>query len=113
MKFSKLFDAFPPPKFLAVPFAGLSISDSAVRCIEFRRRHGGFHVEKFAEKPLAPGVVTGGEINNKDELIKVLSALKKELKLEYVKVSISEEKAYLFTAKIPIVKNEEIISAIE
>lgn len=111
--FNKIFDAFPPPKFLDLPFAGLSISDSAVRCIQFVKRGGAYRIEKFTERPLPPGVVTSGQINNKEELVNILQELKKDLKLENVKISISEEKAYLFTAKIPMVKDEEVVSAIE
>ncbi len=113
MKFNKIFDAFPPPKFLDIPFAGVSISDTAVRCIQFTRKNKRFHIEKFMEKPLPLGVITGGQINNQAELSNILQSLKKEMKLDHVKVSISEEKAYLFTAKIPMVKDEEIVSAIE
>lgn len=113
MKFNKLFDAFPPPKFLSIPFAGLSISDSAIRSIQFGNKKGAMTIEKFTEKLLPPGVVTAGQINNKEELINILQALKKDLRIERVKVSISEEKAYLFTAKIPIVTDTEVTSAIE
>lgn len=113
MKFNKIFEAFPPPKFLDIPFAGVSISDTAVRCIKFVRRKRGFHIEKFAERPLAPGIINSGEINNSAELVNILQGLKKDLRLEYVKVSISEEKAYLFTAKIPMVNDSEILSAVE
>ncbi len=110
---NKIFDAFPPPKFLKVHFAGLSISDTAVRVIQFSKRGGGFSIDKFREKNLPPGVVVSGEIKNKEELSNILQEIKKDLKLEYVKVSISEEKAYLFNAKLPVVTGKEIISSIE
>ncbi len=111
--FNKILEAFPPPRFLSLPFSGVAISDSAVRCIQFGRRHGSLYIEKYAEKKLPPGVVISGEINNPDELINTLSSLKKELNLNYVRVSLPEERAYLFTAKIPIVKQKEVRSAIE
>lgn len=113
MKLNKILEAFPPPKFLDIPFAGVSISDTAVRCIQFSRKKNGFHIEKFTERPLAPGIINSGEINNSAELVNILQGLKNDLRLEYVKVSISEEKAYLFTAKIPMVKDGEVLSAVE
>ncbi len=113
MKLNKIFDAFPPPKFLSTPFAGVSISDLAIHCIQFGKKNNKFYIEKFTERALPPGVITAGEVNNKDELIHILETLKKDLKIEHVRVSISEEKAYLFTAKIPEVKQKEVISAIE
>ena len=103
MNLSKLFKHFPPPKFLDIPYAGLSIHDTAVRVIEFAKRDGGLYISKYSEKSLPAGVITSGEVNNKEELTKVLVALKRELNLNYVKVSIPEEKAYLFTAKISVV----------
>ncbi len=113
MKFNKIFNAFPPPKFLDIPFAGLSISDSAVRVVQFSKKRGKLSIQKHGEKTLSPGVVTSGQINNKDELVKVIQDLKKELNLDYVRVSLPEEKAYLFTAKIPVVGKKEVRSAIE
>jgi hypothetical protein len=113
MKFNKIFDAFPTPKFLDIPYAGLSISDSAVRCMQFGKKGGGLYIEKYTEKALPVGVMTNGQINNQEEIIKVVSEIKKELNLDYVKVSLPEERAYLFTAKIPVVEKEELRSAIE
>ncbi len=113
MKFSKIFDAFPTPKFIDIPYAGLSISDSAVRAIQFGKRGGKLYIEKYTEKPIPQGIITSGQINNEDELVKILSEVKKELNLSYVKISLPEEKAYLFTAKIPLVEKNDIRSAVE
>lgn len=113
MRFNKILEYFPTPKFLDIPFSGISISDSAVRCIKFSKKDGGYRIEKYKEINISPSVITSGQINNKEKIIQVLSALKKELNLDYVKVSLPEEKGYLFTAKIPIVKPEEVVSAIE
>jgi hypothetical protein len=110
---NKIFDAFPPPKFLNIPFSSLAISDSAIRSIKFGRKNGTLFVEKYGERGIPPGVIVAGQINNKEELIHILSDMKKELDLDYVKMSLPEEKAYLFTAKIPIVKQQEVKSAIE
>lgn len=113
MKLNKIFDSFPPPRFLSIPFVGLSISDSAVRCIQLGRKHGAFYLMKHLEKPIPPGVVSAGQINNPDELVNILESVRSELKINDIKVAISEENAYLFTAKLPVIKKEEVISAIE
>lgn len=113
MVFNKIFDIFPPPKFLSPPFAGISISDTFIRCVKFGRKEGKLFIEKYAEREINPGFITSGQINNKEEVVKILMALKKDLNLDYVKISLPEEKAYLFTAKIPIVKQNEVRSAIE
>ena len=113
MKFNKIFDSFPPPKFLDIPFAGLSISDTSVRSIQFGRKSGKLFIEKYIEKPIPAGVVSSGQIINQDEVVRLLKEVKNELNLDYVKVSLPEERAYLFTAKIPIVEQKELRSAIE
>lgn len=113
MNLNKVFDAFPVPEILDVPFAGLSISDSAIRCIQFGKKDGRLYIKKYSEKNLAPNVVVSGQVNNKEELVNTLKTLRAELGLDYVKVALPEEKAYLFTAKIPIVKPNEVKSAVE
>lgn len=113
MNLKKIFKAFPAPKFLDVPFAGISISDTSIRCIQFVKRGGVLHIEKYAERLLTKGVIVSGQINNIDEITNVLNDLKNDLKLNHVKISLPEEKAYLFTAKIPVVNKDEIRSAVE
>jgi len=111
--FDKILKAFPPPKFLDIPFAGIALSDSSVRCIQFGKKDGGLFIEKYTEKPVPSGVIVSGQINNKDAIVEILRDLKKDLSLCYVKMSLPEEKGYLFTAKIPMVKPEEVRTAIE
>jgi len=113
MNLTKIFDAFPTPQFLSIPHAGLSISDTAIRAIKFGRKGSHLFVEKYTKKALAPGVITLGEVNNKEELINIIESIKKELDLDYVKISLPEEKGYLFTAKIPMVPEKEVKSTIE
>lgn len=113
MNLAKIFNLFPPPKFLNPPFAGLSISDAAIHCIQFGKKDHALHIEKYAEKKMTVGTVTGGQVNNPQEIISALEALKKELGLSSVKFSLPEERAYLFTAKIPVVAPHEVKSVIE
>ncbi len=113
MNINKIFNAFPPPEFLDMPFAGLSISDNSIHCIQFENKWGKLYIKKHAEKILPKGVITSGQVNDKETLTNILLELKKDLDLSYVKVSLPEEKAYLFTTKIPMVKPSEIKEAIE
>jgi Tfp pilus assembly PilM family ATPase len=113
MMFNRISNFFPPPKFLDVPVTGLSISDSTIRCIRFGKKNNVLYIEKYAETPLLPGTIVAGQINNPEALINTLKIIKKDLNINHVKVSLPEEKAYLFTAKIPRVTQKEIRSAIE
>ncbi len=113
MILDKIFEAFPTPKFLGISYAGLSISDYAVRVMKFNKKGGKLNIEKYAEKILPPGVISSGKVNNKEELTHIIELLKNELKLDYVKVSLPEEEGYLFTAKLPMVKQNEVKRKVE
>jgi Tfp pilus assembly PilM family ATPase len=113
MHTSTFFRLFPPPKFLMMKHAGLDISDEAVRCIEYRSTPKGLRVEKFSKIDLPAGLIEGGEIKNEDGLVKVLTELNQKNKLSYVKVSIPEEKAYLFQTDVPSRETKVIRQNIE
>ena len=49
MRFNKILKAFPPPQYLNIPFAGLSISDQAIHLIQFSKKNDKFFIEKFKE----------------------------------------------------------------
>lgn len=111
---SKIFSsAFPAPKFLDLSYSGVSISDDFIRCIKFSKKNGRLTVDGFVQKTLPEGLVVSGVINNIKEVSNILTSLKKDLKLSLIKVSLPEEKAYLFNTKIPRVEQNEIMSSIE
>jgi Tfp pilus assembly PilM family ATPase len=109
----KFFNLFPTPKFLDIPHAGLDISDDAVRCIEYSRGTHGHFIHHFASKDLAPGIIENGEIKNKEALIEALMTLSQEAKIHVVKVSLPEEKMYLFKTQVPSVSKKDIRQNVE
>jgi hypothetical protein len=113
MRPKNFFDFFPPPEFLNIPYAGIAISDTSIRCIQFYIGQQGLHLSKFTEKPLPPGAVTSGFINDSGVVSDILKSLKMDLGINHIKVSLPEEKAYLFTTSIPKVAQKDIRSAIE
>ncbi len=109
------FKLFPPPKFLNIPCAGLDISDDAVRCIEYSSSGTHLSIHRYGTRPLAPGVVLGGEIKNTEALTKAISSLSRELKVYVVNASLPEEKMYLFKTEVPAtsMRSKEIRQNIE
>ena len=107
------FKLFPPPTFLVMPHAGLDISDDAIRCIEFKRGAHGLFISKYATQILPNGLVSGGDIKDEKEFIKTLSAFVEKNGLTYVKVSLPEEKAYLFQTEVPSTNFSSIAQNIE
>lgn len=113
MMYKNLLEAFPPPEFLDIPYTGISISDDFIRCIRFSKKRNGLSLEKYIEKPIPLGLITSGIINDIAGLAGILKSLKEELDIKYARVSLPEEKAYLFTTTIPLVSKKEVKSTIE
>jgi Tfp pilus assembly PilM family ATPase len=107
------FKLFPPPKFLNIPYAGIDISDDAVRCIEYSESLHGLTLHRHGMKSLEAGIVESGRIMKEEELIKVISSLAKELKLHTIKASLPEERMYLFKTDVPIASEDQIRQNIE
>jgi len=101
MKTSAFFKLFPPPKFLEMPYAGLDINDSSVHCLMYRHTRHGLEIDRFGKKDLPKGVVEAGIIRDEKSLAAVIRTLADELKVTYVKVSLPEERMYLFKTEVP------------
>lgn len=110
MNFFKL---FPPPKYLNIPYAGLDISDDAIRCIEYAERHHGYTLKNYGTRVLKPGIIDAGHIKDEKALVSELTSLVKELKLSTVKASLPEEKMYLFKTEVPDADEDAIRQNIE
>jgi Tfp pilus assembly PilM family ATPase len=101
MHTSSFFRLFPPPSFLLMNYVGLDISDDAIRCLEYSRSRGGKTVlGRYSVTEIPEGLITGGDVKDEARLKELLVALDKKMNLTYVKVSIPEEKAYLFQTQI-------------
>lgn len=98
---SRLLALFPPPRFLAMRGVGLDISDSSVKFAGLAERPYGKVLASYAERPIPEGAVVNGEIADPDRLGRVLSLMRRDFGLEFVRVSLPEEKAYIFQTKIP------------
>ncbi len=107
------FKIFPPPKYLNIPYAGLDISDDAIRCIEYSEGHHGYTLAKYGTRPLKPGIIDAGYIKDEKALIQEISTLAKELKISTVKASLPEERMYLFKTEVPDVNEDQIRQNIE
>lgn len=101
MHSSIFFKLFPPPKFLLMPHVGIDISDDAISLIEYSRPIGERIITKYANVPLPSGIIDGGDIKDEKKLIAILGDTVKEHGIHYAKVSIPEEKAYLFETEVP------------
>jgi hypothetical protein len=110
---SSFFDFFPTPKFLEMPAPGLSISDRGAHLMDFSHDKEGLRVKRFADLTFPDRYIVDGEIKNRDALIEALSNFRKENDLKYVRVSLPEERAYLFSTTISSAQAENIRTSIE
>ncbi len=104
---------FPPPKYLLMSSMGLDISDLSIKYAELVHTTKGVKVGRFGEKRIPSGVIESGKIKDTKKLTDILRELKRELGLEFVRVSLPEEQVYLFRLVIPKIDPKDIRSAIE
>jgi type IV pilus assembly protein PilM len=102
-----------PPEFLEIPSVGIDIGDSCIRFIEAKKIGGKTTIGRFGEISIPAGVFNCGDILNQDALVSVLSSLKQKYNLNFVRVSIPEEKSYIFNTEIPNVNDKEMRSVVE
>lgn len=113
MERSKFYKFFPPPQFLQMPAVGFDISDTTMRFVELALGRKGFVIGRFGERMIPRGVIESGEVKKPADLRAVLIDIKKIYNLEFVSVSLPEEKAYLFDLHLPAMKYDEVRGAIE
>jgi type IV pilus assembly protein PilM len=103
---------FPVPRYIGMSAAGIDISDFSVKVLEFshlRKRR----LKKVTTKGIPSGIIQGGEILKPEGLIKILKELKEELNLHFIRASLPEEHAYLFSEFVPKVSATQIRNLLE
>ena len=85
---------------MAMRFAGLEISDDAVRCLQYEPTIHGEVIGKYDEVKMPEGVMEGGDMKNEEVLKTLLKTFVQKNSLGYVNVSVPEEKAYLFQTDV-------------
>ncbi len=113
MERSRFYKFFPPPQFIQMPAVGFDISDASIRFIELIETRKGFVIGRFGEHTIPAGIIESGEVKKPTALRAIFQEIKKQYNLEYVSVSLPEERAYLFELKLPAMKHNEIHGAIE
>lgn len=110
---NKLLSIFPVPEYLSMPSVGLDISDHSMKFVELAGTPGNMRVVRFGTKAIPEGVIVGGTIARREALVDTLAALRDEYKLRFVRASLPEEPAYIFTTQVPNVKHEEVRSLLQ
>lgn len=108
------YNHFPTPEYLTLSTSGIAITDEYVHFIQFR--HGlvgsGLRLAHYEKVPLPLGTVEAGFINDAAKLTAVLADLAHRYSLSYVRATLPEERAYLFTTTIDKVPAEGLRDAV-
>lgn len=99
---TKFRDLFPTPKFLFISSVGVALSDLSVQAIEFKHRgvKRSLAIANSVSVPLPTGTVVAGYVHDIPALTKALSELHTKYGYHYVRATLPEEKAYVFTIEL-------------
>src|SRR3989344_8114421 len=104
---------FPAPKYLMAPHFGLDISDQSLKFAELVPAKNGISVGKYGERNIPAGIIESGKIKDAKKLAEVLSALRKEEGIKFVRVTLPEEQVYLFKIRLDKSGLENVREGIE
>jgi len=113
MKNNFLKKVFYLPNYLSLPVAGIEICNRSIKYVEFLDYKGETSIKKFGEVPLLPNTVKDGDILNRNALVEALKEVKKNISTDFVKLSIPEEKNYIFDVQLPKEAKSNIREALE
>ena len=113
MHSSLFFKLFPPPRFLLMKHGGLDISDDAIHFLEYDSTVHGATIGKYACVELPAGCVEDGDIKDGKKLGDALEKLDRAQGITFAKVSLPEEKVYLFQTDVQSTDVKGIVQNIE
>jgi type IV pilus assembly protein PilM len=96
---------FPTPSLMAFPCVGVDVSDTSLKYIQFERAHrngSGLRIAFWGDIDIPSGVVERGNVHDVAQLTAALKEMKVRTKAQYVRMSLPEERAYLFETTVDI-----------
>ncbi len=91
----------PPPQFLTMPSLGVDISDTSLKYIQFgEEKRGRRPLLHWGEIEIPAGVLDRGHVHDQKQLAAVLKECKAKTGATFIRVSLPEERAYLFETEI-------------
>ena len=79
MSYSLFFKLFPLPTYLAMPAAGLDISDTSIKAIVLEEKNNLRRLVRYEEVAVPAGSVVNGEIKNAAGVIEALKLLQNSI----------------------------------
>ena len=105
---------FPPPEFLAMPSAGIDISDTSIKYVDAKYSRAGLVPRVFDSMRLPNGIVEDGVVKDVSGLASALRELRGQNDRRFANVSLPEELVYLYTLEVPTAHKEaDILQMVE
>ncbi len=104
---------FPPPKYMALPTAGIDISTSSIKAVHIQECQYGLEADMFDEIALPASVINKGNITSQQSVANTLKTLVQHNALKAAHVSLPEAKSYLFELKVRGKNENEWRTAVE
>ncbi len=93
----------PPPRYMSFPSVGVDISDTSLKYVQFERKHSHdkeLSLKEWGDLSIQEGSLERGNVKDIEPLVTALKDVKKKCDAEYVRISLPEERAYLFETTI-------------
>jgi type IV pilus assembly protein PilM len=88
---------------MTLPNVGIDISETSMKYIRFTRKHAhdkDLTLSAWGDEAIAPGIIERGDIKDVNQLAQVLLRVKAAAGASYARLSLPEERAYLFETTI-------------
>ena len=107
--------AFPTPKFLLPPAAGVDVSDTSIKWLVLEPGTRGYRIASYGDQRLTEGIMVRGIIQDMDSFVDALKELRHKLgHVARVHAALPEEAAYVFSMNVPSGSSrEQTLSLIE
>lgn len=103
MLLNALSRVLPPPSYLTLPCIGVDISETSLKYIAFKsdtKPGSPKKIDQWGSLDIPNGVMSSGSITDPVKMAAVLKEFKVMTKAEHIRVSLPEERAYLFETEI-------------
>lgn len=103
MRLGALSNLLPPPSFIALPSIGVDISDTSMKYIAFTPSLKQNHTKlltRWGDIDIPANSLKRGEVINVKQLADALKEFKQQSSADFVRVSLPEERAYIFETEI-------------
>lgn len=96
-------NVFPPPRYITLPNVGIDVSDNSLKYVQFERKHAHdkrLELKCYGDLNIPSGVLERGVVKDAVQLGNILSKVRESCESVYARVSLPEERAYIFETTV-------------